>query len=306
MSNVKKYGTICALMLLGSALSTTSLSAQETTTQSYSKHVLTFEVQTTVNEETVVKKEPIRICVIDFTSADTQGQKRFLDERSKPITIPTQSTLNDADRVSVNSVMQGYVRMIDAIDTSKTNDANRREQSIDNALSRAQKIELYNTVVKGESRPMVIGADYLTAYLGRKNDLFSCVDTSLLTSAMTQLQNEPDFPDDFMLKLAEKTGVTHLVYGTVSDIRTKTNSFKGYGIETKTTMYQLDVIVKLVDLKAQHTIYSNVYTANYKEQDTGNGGHFDNNIFQNLMTTALEMAADDLYEQCQAFGETKN
>ena len=253
--------------------------------------------------ETVIKEKtkwsPFKVCVLDFTSLDIQGQKRFLNEKNKPINIPPQCTLNDADRKSMDNVMQGFVRMIDAWDNTKTNDANRDAQVDDNKFNRAKAIDLYNTTVKGEARPMVIGADYLTAYLGRHNDVFTCIDTSHMVAAMQKLQTARDFPKDFMLRLARETGATHLIYGTVSDMRTKTNSFKGYGIETKTTNYQLDVIIKMVDLAAQHTVYSNVYTGNYREQRPISGTQFDNNIFQNLMTSALEQAAEDLYDNCR-------
>lgn len=258
---------------------------------------------TTVITETVIKEKtkwsPFKVCVLDFTSLDIQGQKRFLNEKNKPINIPPQCTLNDADRKSMDNVMQGFVRMIDAWDNTKTNDANRDAQVDDNKFNRAKAIDLYNTTVKGEARPMVIGADYLTAYLGRHNDVFTCIDTSHMVAAMQKLQTARDFPKDFMLRLARETGATHLIYGTVSDMRTKTNSFKGYGIETKTTNYQLDVIIKMVDLAAQHTVYSNVYTGNYREQRPISGTQFDNNIFQNLMTSALEQAAEDLYDNCR-------
>lgn len=258
---------------------------------------------TTVITETVVKEKakwsPFRVCVLDFSSLDIQGQKRFLDEKNKAINIPPQCTLNDADRKSVNSVMQGFVRMIDAWDNTKTNTENRSAQVDDNKFDRAKALDLYNTVVKGEARPMVIGAEYLTAYLGRHNDVFTCVDASQMAVAMKKLQSAPDFPKDFMLRLARETGATHLIYGTVSDMRTKTNSFKGYGIETKTTNYQLDVIVKMIDLAAQHSVYSNVYTGNYREQRPISGTQFDNNIFQNLMTSALEQVAEDLYDNCK-------
>ena len=258
---------------------------------------------TTVITETVIKEKtkwsPFKVCVLDFTSLDIQGQKRFLNEKNKPINIPPQCTLNDADRKSMDNVMQGFVRMIDAWDNTKTNDANRDAQVDDNKFNRAKAIDLYNTTVKGEARPMVIGADYLTAYLGRHNDVFTCIDTSHMVAAMQKLQTARDFPKDFMLRLARETGATHLIYGTVSDMRTKTNSFNGYGIETKTTNYQLDVIIKMVDLAAQHTVYSNVYTGNYREQRPISGTQFDNNIFQNLMTSALEQAAEDLYDNCR-------
>ena len=55
----------------------------------------------------------------------------------------------------------------------------------------------------------------------------------------------------------------------------------------------------MVDLAAQSTVYSNVYTGNYREQRPISGTQFDNNIFQNLMTSALEQAAEDLYDQCR-------
>ncbi len=277
-------------------LSGSNLFAEEKTTE-------VKTTTTTVITETVVKEKvkwsPFRVCVLDFTSLDIQGQKRFLNEKNEPINVPPQCTLNDADRKSMNGIMQGFVRMIDAWDNTKTNDANRYVQVEDNSFSREKALSLYNTIVRGESRPMVIGADYLSAYLGRHNDVFSCIDISQMTAAMQKLQKAPDFPKDFMLRLARETGATHLIYGTVSDMRTKTNSFKGYGIETKTTNYQLDVIIKMVDLAAQHTVYSNVYTGNYREQRPISGTQFDNNIFQNLMTSALEQAAEDLYDNCR-------
>ncbi len=283
----------CVFGIGAGIMSGVALAAAETATE-------VTTTTTTVITETVTKEKaqwaPLRVCVLDFTSLDTQGQKRFLDESNKPIEIPAQSTLNDADRKSVNSVMQGFVRMIDAWDNTRTNEANRDAQKDDNRFNRAKALELYNTVAKGESRPMIIGAEYLTAYLGRRSDVFSCLDASQMSAAMNKLQQAEDFPRDFMLRLARETGATHLIYGTVSDLRSKTNSFKGYGIETKTTNYQLDVLVKVVDLVRQHTVYSNVYTGNYREQRPVSGTQFDNNIFQSLMTSALEQAAEDLYD----------
>lgn len=279
-------GTVCGF----------SLSAGEETTE-------VTTTTTTVITETVVKEKtkwsPFKVCVLDFTTLDIKGQKRFLDEKNNPIHVPPQSTLNDADRKSMNSIMQGFVRMIDAWDNTKTNDANREAQVEDNKFSRAKALDLFNSTVKGEARPMVIGADYLTAYLGRHNDVFTCMDASQIAVAIQKLQNAPDFPKDFMLRLARETGATHLIHGTVSDMRSKTKSFKGYGIETNTTNYQLDVIIKMVDLAAQHTVYSNVYTGNYREQRPISNAQFDNNIFQNLMTSALEQAAEDLYDNCR-------
>lgn len=267
-----------------------------------SKTVSITQTTTVISKTVVTEKKqwsPFKVCVMDFTSLDILGQKRFLDEKNNPITVPPQCTLNDEDRKSINSVMQGFVRMIDAWDNTRTNKVNRTEQVADNSFTRDKALALYNTIVRGRMRPMVIGAEYLSAYLGRHNKVFACVDASQVAVVMKKLQQAPDFPKDFMLRLARETGVTHLIYGTVSDIRRRTNSFKGYGIETKTTNFQLDVIIKMVDLAAQHTVYSNVYTGNYREQRPISGTQFDNNIFQNLMTSALEQAAEDLYDKCR-------
>ena len=286
----------CIAAVIAGIAGTIPVPAAERTTEITTSTVITTTV---IKEKTKTKWQPFRVCVLDFSSLDIQGQKRFLDQQNRPIVIPPQCTLNDADRTSINSVMQGFVRMIDAWDNSRTNTSNRRAQRDDNAFNRAKALKLYRTIVKGHARPMVIGAEYLAAYLGKHNDVFACIDASRMAAAMNRLQQAPDFPQDFMLRLAKETGATHLIYGVVSDLRSKSNSFKGYGIETKTTNYQLDVIIKMVDLISQHTVYSNVYTGNYREQRPISTTQFDNNIFQNLMTAALAQAAEDLYDKCK-------
>ena len=278
------------LALQGEERTTVKTSTTEITTS-------TVITKTVVKEK--VKWSPFKVCVLDFTTLDAEGQKRFLDQENRPIAIPPQCTLNDADRQSVNGVMQGFVRMIDAWSNKKTADANRGAQIEDNRFTRSKALGIYNTTLNGSTRPTVIGAKYLEAYLSRRNDVFTCLDPALMGTAMTKLQNTPDFPRDFMLRLAKETGATHLICGTVSDLRTRTNSFKGYGIQTRTTNYQLDVIIKLVDLVRQSTVYSNVYTGNYREQRPVSTTRIDNNIFQNLMTSALEQAAEDLYDKCK-------
>ena len=138
--------------------------ADETVTEQEKKTTTT--TTTTVITETVRTKakekpawKPFKVCVLDFTSIDINGQIRFLDTKNNPIVIPPQNTLNDADHRTINSIMQGYVRMIDAWDNSWTNSANREAQVDDNVFTRKKAIDLYNTIVKGEPRPMVIGAE---------------------------------------------------------------------------------------------------------------------------------------------------
>ncbi|MBE6379415.1 MAG: hypothetical protein E7047_00615 [Lentisphaerae bacterium] len=288
---------LCPAISWGSGSVGSRIDAQTTTT--------TTTTTTVVSQtQTVVKKEkewrPFKVCVLDFTSIDILGQKRFLDVRNQPIVIPAQSTLTPDDNAAMCAVMQGWVRMIDAEDNSRTNEANRTVQMDDNDFERAKALELYKKIVAGPSRPMVIGANYLSAYLGQYNDVFSCMDQSLILSAMYKLQDSKDFPKDYMINLARETGATHLIYGTVSDIRSGEKSFKGYGIETKTLVYELDVVVKMVDLVAQGTVYSNVYTGVYQIKLPAVGGEtLSNDVFQLLMKSALQQAADDLYSVCK-------
>ena len=279
-----------------------SLAAATTETEKETKTTTTTTVITetvTTKEKTKAEWKPFKVCVLDFTAIDILGQERFLNEKNAPIVIPPQCTLNDADHRSISPYMQGYVRMIDAWDNSRTNDADRAAQVDDNVFSRQKALDLYNSVVKGEQRPMVIGAEYLSAYLGRHSEVFGCLDISQVAAAMQKIQEQDDFPKDFMLRIAKETGATHLIYGTVSDLTRKTNSFSGYGIQTNTTTYQLDVIIKMIDLVAQHSVYSNVYTGSYREQRPISAEQFDSNIFQSLMKSALEQAAEDLYDVCK-------
>ena len=279
----------------------TAVAREETTT--------TTTTTKTVITETVVKEKPawqkLKVCVMDFTTIDIEGQKRFLGVNNKPIVVPAQDTMNDEDHKTINGVMQGFVRMIDAWDSTRTNKANREGQMADNAFTRDKALNIYAKTVEGEPRPVVIGADYLTAYLGRYNDVFVCMSKDLVGAAMMKIRQQPDFPQDFMLKVAKATGATHLIYGTLSDIRTRENHFKGYGIETHTINYDLDVIIKVVDLVAQHTVFSNVYTSSYNERRPVSNAQFDKAIYQNLMTSALQQAAEELYELCKPGEENK-
>ena len=296
MARNRQKVIMSAIALTAGLLLPSAEKTVEKTTEITTSTVIT---RTVVKEKEKKQWSPFKVCVLDFTTIDIEGQKRFLDQNNRPIEIPPQCTLNDADRQSVNGVMQGFVRMIDAWSNKKTADSNRNAQEQDNRFTRAKALELYRQTSKGKARPIIIGAQYLSAYLGRRNDVFTCLDPSLMGAAMTKLQSAPDFPKDFMLRLSKETGATHLIYGTVSDLRTQSKSFSGYGIQTKTTVYQLDVIIKMVDLIRQSTVYSNVYTGTYREQRPVSGSMMNHNVFQTLMTSALEQAAEDLYDKCK-------
>lgn len=290
---------ITAFVCGGVALSACAadVSTRTVTTTTVTK---TTEVQE-VRQETQ-KREKMRVCVLDFEYASTIGQQRFLSGKNEPIKIPKAMTLVDADRKSVDAVMQGWVRVVDATSNLRTDDANRAAQTADNAFDRQKALAIYNETVQGAARPVVIGADYLEGFLGRYPDAFACASRRAVTAAMAKISAEPDFPRDYLARLGKACGITHLIAATVSDIRSQENAFKGYGIETKTTNYQLDVIVKVIDLSSQASVFSDVFTGNYREQRPVSGEQFDNNIYQRLMKNALEQAAERIND---AFGPVR-
>ncbi len=254
----------------------------------YAQETVSTTTTTTVTTTTTTttKKPFIKVAVMDFMTSDKIGADALAKMRVAD--DDKMKALDEDDRKSINGIMQGFVKLLE----TNENASERADKW------RAQK-ELFNKVLNGSARPAILGADYLAAYLGRHSDIFGCKDAMLVKKAMLKLQSEPDFPKDFMKKLSAMTDTTHIIYCTVSDIRTRENSFKGYGIETKTTLCQLDVIVKMIDLAEGHTVFSNVYTGSYKEQRPISVEQFDNNIFQNLMTSALEQAAEELYDLCK-------
>ena len=274
---MKKLASILSCVLVCGGLYAQVGTTTTTTTR-------TVTTETTVTTQVV--KPFVKVAVLDFGTADTIGLKLLAH-------LPTAKTDNNEaltpeDRTSINGVMQGFVKLMEVATNNKLRDEKWSDER-----------SLFNEALKGKARPAILGADYLAAYLGRHNDVFGVLDTMIVKKAMLKLQQDPEFPKDFMKKLAAETGATHLICGTVSDIRSKENSFKGYGIETKTTLCQLDVIIKVIDLDAQYSVFSNVYTGSYKEQRPISVEQFDNNIYQNLMTGALEQAAEELYELCK-------
>jgi len=294
---MRSHGTMTtrfAIALCCGGFAAAAMAAEVSTRTVTTTVTKTTEVEE-VRRETAVR-EPLRVCILDFESATTLGQERFLSGKNAAIKIPKAMTLVEADRTSVDSVMQGWVRVVDATSNLRTDDANRAAQTDDNRFDRAKALAVYQETVKGQARPIVIGADYLEGFLGKYAGTFSCVGRRTVKSAMAKIAAEPDFPQDCLSRLGKTCGITHLVTATVSDIRTKETAFSGYGLKTKTTTYQLDVILKVIDLKTQGTVFSDVFTGSYREQRPISGEQFDNNIFHSLMNGALEQAAEKLNE----------
>ncbi len=246
-------------------------------------------------------KRPVSIAVLDFTTADIEGQERLLTRKDTPIRIPEQSTLNDKDRKSINSVMQGFVRMIDAWDTHRTGDANRVTQIRDNERDNRQALELYRTVVNGPTRPVILGADFLESALAGRTELFRVTDRRLVEAAMAKVAAAPGFPAEFMPRLAEAGGVHYLVSGSVADLSGETTTFEGYGIRTEYTIVRLDLTIRVTDLFKARGVYGKTYTASRRETKLPSANTIDHNLFQSLLRKAVELAAEDLAAHPELF-----
>ena len=121
-----------------------------------------------------------------------------------------------------------------------------------------------------DQRSVAMGREYMLARLAGPGRKFTCLNSA--------------------------TGATHRIATTVSFLRSKENEFKGatYGHSTKTTVWSLDVIVTVS--KGVEDVFSKVATGTYEERRPISESQFDNNIFHNLMTSAIEQAADDVIE----------
>ena len=252
-----------------------------------------------VAADTVNVVPPVKVAVLEFSTLDVKGNA-FLERPDIKIDVPAMKSLNTADRLSINSVMQGFVGAIDAWDNHTTHEAEVKWTIKQRNEEWARWKTVYDRLLNGPTRPVIAGADYLGAYLGAYPEIFSCVDNTAVSAALKKLPEAPGYPTDAMRKLGEASGVDYLVYGIVTDLNSREKSFKGYGVETKTRIWSLDVIVKLVDLKAQRGVYGNVYTATATEQSPYSPDGIDGNIFQSLMRDALKKAAQDIRNQVAA------
>ena len=133
-----------------------------------------------------------------------------------------------------------------------------------------------SSVTSFDSEAVAIGRNYLLGRLARPERPFVCVATA--SNADCRLET------------------------VVSSLRSRENEFKGatYGHATKTTMWQLDVIITL--LRGDTILFSKTRTSSYEERRPISEAQFDNNIFHNLMVAALEQVADDVIDHFEGLG----
>lgn len=127
-----------------------------------------------------------------------------------------------------------------------------------------------------DAQSIALGREYLQARLARGGRPFTCT--------------------------ASVSNATHRVAATVSFLRSRENEFAGqtYGHSTKTTVWSLDVIVTLY--RGGDILFARAVTSTYEERRPISEAQFDNNIFHNLMHSAIEQAADEVIEYFEGEG----
>lgn len=91
---------------------------------------------------------------------------------------------------------------------------------------------------------------------------------------------------------------THELSSVLTTLRSKENVYRSssYGVETKTTNWQLDLIVELKRLSDGTIVFSRTATGFCNEQRPISEAKFDNDLFHSLMVAAVEEAAEDIIE----------
>ena len=226
-----------------------------------------------------------------FTTIDIQGQ-HFRDFTDRTVPVTPQNSLTEAELGSVDEVMLGYVKLVDAEEerTRRAHDRKRLDDENDRNLARQN--ELADKLLKTPERAVVIGANYMEGALGNY-DSVELVDRGDVYKA---------FRDMSALQAGEKPralpealqihGATHVLYGTVADFRAAGNEYSGYGINTKSLFFELDVMIKIVELKTNRIVFAGVFTGQSRELYLdGQKAVLDSGRFETLMKSAVAQAA---------------
>ncbi len=254
------------------------------------------------------KAEPpaMKIAVLDFTCIDLTGQKLRL-VRNRPVNTDYRGILSSADRQSIDDRMQGFVRMLDARFAGTAAMAGIRRDLQESERDRAEREALAKKILNSKQRPLVIGAEYMTASLGEYPEIFSLANREGIESALKSLDfgraQTAEDADRRIREFMEKSGATHILTGTVADLKTEHKKFSGYGVRTDRVVYSLDVLVKLIDLKTSQIAFSGVFTGEVSQMNTKFAQTINDSLFQDLMKDAVKQAAEAMSRRFAADGK---
>ncbi len=254
------------------------------------------------------KAEPpaMKIAVLDFTCIDLTGQKLRL-VRNCPVNTDYRGILSSADRQSIDDRMQGFVRMLDARFAGTAAMAGIRRDLRESERDRTEREALAKKILNSKQRPLVIGAEYMTASLGEYPEIFSLANREGIESALKSLDfgraQTAEDADRRIREFMEKSGATHILTGTVADLKTEHKKFSGYGVRTDRVVYSLDVLVKLIDLKTSQIAFSGVFTGEVSQMNTKFAQTINDSLFQDLMKDAVKQAAEAMSRRFAADGK---
>ena len=264
---------------------TTETSGKTVTTET------TVTTQKTVVEERKKAMPKPRIAVFPFTTIDIQGQ-HFRDFTDRTVPVTPQNSLNEAELGAVDEVMMGYVKLVDAEEerTRRAHDRKRLDDENDRNLARQN--ELADKLLKTEQRSVVIGAAYMESALGNY-DSVELVDRGCIYKAYRDMsERQAGALPRTLPETLQAEGATHVLYGTVADFRAVGSEYTGYGINTKNLVFELDVMIKIVELKTNRIVFSGVFTGQSREfYLDGQKAVIDTGRFETLMKSAVAQAA---------------
>lgn len=139
--------------------------------------------------------------------------------------------------------------------------------------------------------PFKTAASFNEIHAGETNANWKAVALGkvLLTARLVQ-------PDLKFVCVSELRKATYNLESVLTTLRSKENVYKSstYGVETKTTNWQLDLIVQLRRRADGVIVFSRTVTGSCNEQRPISEAKFDNDLFHTLMVAAIEEAAEEI------------
>ena len=252
------------------------------------KTVVTEKTVTTEKEQTGIVRP--RIAVFKFTTIDIQGQHlRDFTDRTVPVT--PQNSLSAAELGAVDEVMMGYVKLVDAEEERARRAHDRERLDAENDRNLARQQELADKLLKTHLRSVVIGAAFMEAALGNY-DSVELVDNNEIYKAFRDMSaRQAGEAPRSLPETLQIHGATHVLYGTVADLRVSGQTYSGYGVNTATLFYELDVMIKIVELKSNRVVFSGLFTGEDRELRLDGVQTVDSERFERLMKIAVAKAA---------------
>ena len=105
-----------------------------------------------------------------------------------------------------------------------------------------------------------------------------------------------------------KQGVSHIVFGVLSDIHYKEDANSGVhygGVRISRTVYALDLNIVVYDLSRERSVLADTFTAEYSEDRPFNKDYINRNLFETLLKNVCTKAARTIVESAEedsAFG----